>query len=125
MKKRSRKAIVKQLDTVFSQYIRRRDSQDDMCSCSTCGVVKPIKQMQAGHFMSRGKYSTRWDEQNVHAQCQGCNMWKQGQQYKMSIHIDQKYGAGTAEELMNKSNRTAKFTDSDLIELINKYKNHG
>ena len=125
MKKRSRKAIVKQLDTVFSQYIRRRDSQDDMCSCSTCGVVKPIKQMQAGHFMSRGKYSTRWDETNVHAQCAGCNMWKQGQQYKMSIHIDQKYGAGTAEELMNKSNRTAKFTDSDLIELINKYKNHG
>lgn len=123
MKKRSRKAIVKQLDTVFSQYIRRRDSKDDMCSCSTCGVVKPIKQMQAGHFMSRGKYSTRWDEMNVHAQCQGCNMWKQGQQYKMSIHIDNKYGAGTAAELMNKSNRIAKFTDSELIELINKYKN--
>ena len=123
-KKLSRSKIVKKLDTVFSQYIRRRDSVDGMCRCATCGIYKPIKQMQAGHFMSRSKYSTRWDEENVHAQCQGCNMWKQGRQYEMSIYIDQKYGAGKADELLSKSNRTAKFSDSELIELISKYQNH-
>lgn len=121
-KKRSRSRIVKELDSVFSKFIRQRDSENELCTCSTCGVRKPIKEMQAGHFMSRSKYSTRWDEQNVHAQCAGCNMWKQGQQYLMSIHIDQKYYPGKADELLRKSNRTTKFSDAELIEMIQHYK---
>jgi 5-methylcytosine-specific restriction endonuclease McrA len=122
-KKRSRSSIVKQLDSMFSKFIRNRDSDGELCTCSTCGVQKPIKQMQAGHFMSRSKYSTRWDEENVHAQCAGCNMWKQGQQYLMSIHIDQKYYPGKADELLRKSNGIEKFSDAELIEKTKHYKN--
>ena len=121
-KKRSRSKIVKELDSMFSKFIRQRDSENGLCSCSTCGVRKPIKQMQAGHFMSRTKYSTRWDEDNVHAQCAGCNMWKQGRQYEMSIYIDQKFYAGKSDELLRKSNRTAKFSDAELIQMIQHYK---
>ena len=122
MKKRSRSSIVKQLDSMFSKFIRNRDSDGELCTCSTCGVQKPIKQMQAGHFMSRAKYSTRWDEENVHAQCQGCNMWKQGRQYEMSIYIDQKYYAGKADELLRKSNGIEKFSDGELNFMIQHYK---
>ena len=121
-RKKSRSRIVKELDSVFSKFIRLRDSDGELCTCSTCGVTKPIKQMQAGYFMSRAKYSTRRDEENVHAQCQGCNMWKQGQQYLMSIHIDQKYYPGKADELLRKSNRTTKFSDGELIFMIEHYK---
>lgn len=121
-KKRSRKSIVKQLDSVFSKFIRQRDSENDYCTCATCGVQKPIKEMQAGHFMSRGKYSTRWDEENVHAQCQGCNMWKQGRQFEMSKYIDQKYYSGKADELLRKSNTTSKYSDVELIQMIKHYK---
>jgi len=121
-KKKSRSKIVKELDSAFSKFIRNRDSDGELCTCATCGVQKPIKEMQAGHFMSRSKYSTRWDESNVHAQCAGCNMWKQGRQYEMSIYIDQKYHPGKADELLRKSNRTSKFSDAELLEMIKHYK---
>jgi len=121
-KNKSRSKIVKELDSAFSKFIRNRDSDGELCTCSTCGVQKPIKQMQAGHFMSRSKYSTRWDEENVHAQCAGCNMWKQGRQYEMSIYIDQKYYDGKADELLRKSNGIEKFSDVELIEKTKHYK---
>tara|TARA_R110001599_G_scaffold110671_9_gene274717 strand:+ start:1445 stop:1831 length:387 start_codon:yes stop_codon:yes gene_type:complete len=121
-KKKSRSKIVKELDSWFSKFIRLRDSDGELCTCATCGVQKPIKQMQAGHFMSRTKYSTRWDEENVHAQCAGCNMWKQGRQYEMSIYIDQKFYAGKADELLRKSNTIEKYSDGELIFMTQHYK---
>jgi hypothetical protein len=32
-----RSTIVKNLDTVFSQYIRRKDAIDEIAECVTCG----------------------------------------------------------------------------------------
>lgn len=121
-KKLTRSKLVKKLDSIFSQYIRQRDSEYGSCTCVTCGVQKPIKQMQNGHFITRSKYATRWDEENCGVQCIGCNMFKQGEQYKFSIYIDQKHYAGKADEILLKSNQTVKYTDQDLIELINTFK---
>jgi hypothetical protein len=42
---------------------------------------------------------TRFDERNAHLQCIYCNDVKSGEQYKMSIYIDKKYGVGTAKLL--------------------------
>ncbi len=123
MPKRKRKSIVKELDSVFSQYVRRRDSNlDGYVECATCGTCKPVKQMQNGHFQSRGKYPTRWHEHNTGPQCVGCNMFKQGEQYKMSKYLDEKYGEGTADKMVRLSNTTAKFSDADLLEMIEHYK---
>ena len=118
----SRKKLVAKLDTVFSQYIRQRDSVDGLCTCCTCGIKKPIKQMQCGHFITRSKYATRWDEDNCAAQCVGCNMFKQGEQYKFSIFIDRKFYAGKAEEILHASNKTAKYSNAELIDMSNHYK---
>tara|TARA_R110002096_G_scaffold306639_1_gene501266 strand:- start:51 stop:446 length:396 start_codon:yes stop_codon:yes gene_type:complete len=122
-KKVTRSKLVKKLDSIFSQYIRQRDSEDGLCTCVTCGVQKPIKQMQNGHFITRGKYATRWDEENCGSQCVGCNMFKQGEQFKFSRYIDEKHYEGKAEEILLKSNQTVKFTDNDITEMINHYKN--
>lgn len=121
-KKSQRNKLIEDLDKVFSLWVRQRDSIDGMCTCATCGVVKPIKEMQAGHFMSRRKRSTRWLATNVHAQCPACNMFNQGRQYEMSIYIDQKYGDGTSEELLYKSNQTYNHTNEELQVLIKHYK---
>lgn len=123
MKKRKRSAVVKELDRVFSQYIRLRAANlDGFCECITCGNVRHWKQMQAGHFMSRRKYSTRWDEMNVQVQDDACNRWRQGEQYKFALWLDNEYGEGTADELVAKSNQIVKFTDSELEEMIEHYK---
>ncbi len=120
-KKLSRSKIVKKLDNVFSQYIRLSNSKNGNCTCITCGKVGDWKNggMQAGHFMSRKHYSTRWDERNVKPQCVGCNMFKAGEQYKFSL----KLGQQLSKELLEESRKIRKFTSDELEEMIKHYSN--
>lgn len=110
--------LKKKADKYFSLYVRHRDSTDGMAECITCGTSKPIKQMQAGHFVSRRVNALRFDEENVNAQCTGCNMFKAGEQYLYAKALDLKYGDGKAEELMSRRHETHKFTIQELEEII-------
>lgn len=122
VKKKTRKQLIKKLDQVFSEYIRKRNANEQgMVECFTCGSVKHWKSIDAGHFMSRSKYSTRWDDKNVQVQCKACNVFKHGEQFKFSLKLDQVYGKGTAEELMIKSNNLQKISNFELESLIEEY----
>jgi len=121
-KKPTRSKVVKKLDAVFSQYIRLRDSVNEISTCFTCGKTDYWKKLQNGHFMSRRHYSTRWDETNCQVQCAGCNVFRYGEQYKFSIGLDQKYGEGTADEMLQQSKQIIKLSTEELEDLINKYK---
>lgn len=115
---------VDNLDNTFSKFIRLRDSDNNgRCKCITCSRdgYWTKEGMQAGHFQTRTKYSTRWDEQNVHAQCDGCNMRNGGQQYVHGKEIDKKYGEGTADAIVLRSNQTKKFTTFELKEMRKHY----
>jgi len=114
-KKRSRKSIVRELDKVFSEYIRLRDKR-----CFTCGATSDL---QCGHLFSRVAFSIRWDEFNAHAQCRSCNL-----KHEYNPHIYTKtfidtYGMDKYNELFKKYNEIKKFSDVDLLELIQLYKN--
>ena len=117
-KKPSRKTLIKKLDTIFSIYIRRKNSVNEIAQCITCGKKDHWKKMQNGHFMSRKHYSTRWDEENVQVQCNACNVFRYGEQYLFSRYL----GDDKADELLAKSRQIQKFTDIDLIEMIEHYK---
>jgi len=117
-KKPNRKLLVKKLDTIFSEYIRRRYAKNDIAECVTCGKKDHWKKLQAGHFMSRKHYSTRWDERNVEVQCQGCNVWRYGEQYKFSLHL----GSELSDELLIKSRQIEKFSNADLVMMYETYK---
>lgn len=117
VKKPSRKTLVKNLDTIFSTYIRRKDAIDDIATCVTCGKKDNYKKLQCGHFMSRSNYSTRWDENNVGVQCYGCNISRSGEQFKFSLYLGNKL----SEEMLIKSKQTVKFADVDIINLIKYY----
>lgn len=121
MKKKSRKQLIIALDRVFSKYIRTKYIRDNFVECVTCGRKYPINKIQAGHFMSRKHYSTRWDEENVFPQCYGCNVMQQGQQYLFSKFIDEKFGEGYSDVLLFKSRETVKFADYELEEMIQDY----
>ena len=118
-KKLTRSQIIKKLDTVFSQYIRLKDSKDGIGTCVTCGKQDHIKNLQAGHFQSRKHYSTRWDERNVKIQCSACNVFRYGEQYLFSL----KLGNKLSEELLAKSREVVKFADVDLLDMIIHYSN--
>ena len=116
-KKLTRSKLVKKLDTVFSQYIRLKDSKDGIGTCITCGKQDHIKNLQAGHMISRKHYSTRWDERNVKIQCVGCNVFRYGEQFKFSLYLGDKL----SKQLLADSRVIRKFTDIELQEMIQHY----
>jgi hypothetical protein len=116
-KKPSRKTIITKLDSIFSQYIRLRYSKNEIATCVTCGKQDHWKKLQAGHFISRKHYATRFDEDNCQVQCSGCNVFRYGEQYLFSKYL----GADLSEELLMKSRKIKKFTDSELLDMIELY----
>jgi hypothetical protein len=116
-KKPSRKTIITKLDIIFSQYIRLRYSKNEIATCVTCGKQDHWKKLQAGHFISRKHYATRFDPDNVQVQCSGCNVFRYGEQYLFSKYL----GADLSEELLMKSRKIQKFTDSELLDMIELY----
>ena len=119
-KKIARSRIVKYLDIAFSRYIRLKNAdKTGYCTCVTCNRDYHYKNIQAGHFMSRKNYSTRWDERNVYPQCYGCNVMQQGKQYEFSLFL----GKEVSDELLYLSKRIVKFSDIELTEMKKYYEN--
>ncbi len=117
-KKPTRSKLVKKLDTVFSQYIRLSNADNNgYCTCVTCNKTFHWKAIQAGHFMSRKHYSIRWDERNVKPQCVSCNVYRYGLAYEFSLFL----GSELANELYLQSKELVKFTNYELEDMINDY----
>ena len=121
-KKIKRSSLIKKLDTVFSIYIRRKDAVNDMAKCVTCGKVDHWSKLQNGHWASRRHYSTRWDENNCHVQCSSCNVFRAGEIYLYTKYLCSKFGNNFPEDLYIKSQKAVKFTDIDLKDMIEQYK---
>ena len=121
-KKPTRSKLVKKADAVCSEYIRRRYAKDNIAECFTCGKKDHWKKLQCGHFQSRKHYATRWNEDNCQVQCAGCNVFRYGEQYTFGRNLDAYIKEGLAEELNILSNKTVKYSNPDLIELIEFYK---
>ena len=117
-KKPTRSKLIKKLDTVFSQWIRLSNADNNKnCICVTCNKVFFWKKIQAGHFLSRRFYSIRWDVRNVNPQCVGCNVFKYGLAYEYSLFL----GPVVANELYLKSKEIVKFTNYELEDMIKDY----
>lgn len=118
----SRAVLVKQLDSIFSQYIRMKDSVDGIATCVTCGTQAPWKQMQNGHFYSRGRIPTRWDEDNCHVQDYRCNVLLKGDYINYTKYMIDRYGREFVDQLEVKSKQIGKYiTPAEIRKLIIKY----
>lgn len=121
MKKKTRGQLVKDLDKAFSRYIRLRDSFRGEATCVTCGDTKQWKQMQAGHFYTRGRYPTRWHEDNVHVQCYRCNVLLKGNYIKYTRFMLARFGEDLVDELETISLSSIKIPTPTLKEMIEDY----
>ncbi len=123
MKTKTRGWYVKELDRVFSIYIRKRHADfAGYAICVTCGVSKPWQEQQCGHYESRGKYGTRWDEKNCNVQCYRCNVALKGNYPAYSRYLVRKFGASILDELELKASQSPKYTLGELQLLIDQYK---
>jgi hypothetical protein len=110
----SLKSLHKKAWKIFSKWIRKRDK----CTCFTCGVKKPMAQMQAGHFMHA---SQDFDPRNIHCQCIRCNHYLSGNLAVYTQKMGKKYGLKVVEELIAGRKKVHKYTREELEEVIRKY----
>ena len=116
-----RQKLVAKFDQVFSKYVRLRAADSDgYGSCFTCGSRRHWKEVDAGHFITRAKFSTRWHELNVQFQCKQCNM-NGGRQYEFGRNLDAQFGEGTAHDILIESMTTRRYSSVELQELIDHY----
>ena len=121
-KLKDRKRLVRELDAIFSRYIRLKDSFMGEAVCVTCGKKADWAAMQNGHFYSRGRFSTRWDEDNCHVQCMRCNVILHGNYIAYTKFMIDRYGREFVDELERKSLTTQRLTRPEMEELIQYYK---
>lgn len=117
-KSKTRGYYVRQLDKVFSTFIRLRD-QDN--GCITCNSQAPWQEQQDGHFFTRGRFATRWNEHNNHMQCVRCNVFLKGNYIIYTIKMIDKYGREFVNELETLSKSTKKITTQEIKDMIEYY----
>lgn len=123
-KKSDRQKLIAKLDTIFSEFIRLRDcDHQGICKCITCGEFDHWRKVDAGHFITRDNMATRWEEENVHAQCQSCNRFKSGKQFEHGLAVDKKHGPGTASKLLVKSKGVCNWQDFEIETMATYYRN--
>lgn len=116
---------INKLDSVFSQYIRLRDSRIygfEYFRCISCGAVLPFEHADCGHYVKRSNMATRFDEENCHAQCIYCNRFRQGNTENFRKNLVKKLGEEKVEELERKGRGVAKFSSGDIDDMISYYK---
>lgn len=121
---KTRSDYVKELQTVFNAYIRKRD-RNQPCIC--CG--KPLGESavgggyDAGHYFSVGSHpNLRFVEDNVHAQRKYCNNWRAGNAGGYRRGLIQRIGIERVEALES-DNEPRKYTIEQLKELKKIYQN--
>lgn len=119
----TRKALIKKADGLFSLHIRHRGSAYGYNHCFTCGIYLPIESLQAGHFISRRYQNTRWHPLNVWPQCNRCNVELSGNLDVYEKKLVAQYGALAIEALWDLAHENNGLTDTDIREIIKKYKN--
>ena len=118
----SQSTLVKKLDKVFSQFIRLRDAYPNgTFRCISCGKIKPIEQADAGHYHSRKHMATRFDEDNVSAECRACNRFCADHLIGYRSNLIHKIGMTRFQLLEVKAHSTKKWSNFELEELIKYY----
>lgn len=122
-KKQSLRTLTTKLDGIFSKYIRlsHADGRGNV-SCFTCDTVKPVSEVDCGHFVGRQHRATRWLEKNAHPQCRYCNRYCEGKKDVYAVRLVEKYGPNILLELQEEKNRITSFKPVDLLAMIENYK---
>ena len=122
-KKKKQLSIPKLRDkvwVVFSKYIRLRGSVDGYGKCITCGIVKPITEMHAGHFQHSKNKEFYLDPDNCHCQCPKCNLYLSGNLARYTLFMLDEYGQDTVDRLLN--SKPIIWKRDQLEELLETYK---
>ncbi len=80
--------------------------------------------MDAGHFMSRRYFNTRWHPVNVWPQCKECNQTRHGRPEIFEAKLRARFGNEAIDELIALAHSIDKVTDDYIKNIIIKYKGY-
>lgn len=117
--------LLKTAEQRINKFVRLRDSDGSYFKCISCSKFKPMNQCTAGHFLSVGEFSAvRFNLDNIFAQCQECNCFKNGNGKEYVVNLKKRIGVERYENLLQGARKTHKWDRFELIELIEEYKDY-
>lgn len=122
VKEKSLQVLEKELDRVFSEFIRLRDSVNGYVICFVCGGKVPWRQAQNGHFVKRANMVTRFSEINCNGVCEPCNVYDPEHDKQYRYAMIQKHGLKEVERLEATKADLQKYMRFEIQELIDHYK---
>ena len=116
-------ALRKKADSVFSTFIRLRDSNKQwVVVCPLCWAKLPRKQAQNMHFIKRSCWFYRYDEANCNAWCYRCNVILNWNYIAYTRWMQKKYGIEYVDNMISESKKLHKErSKADYQEIINNY----
>lgn len=94
---KTRSDWLREVQIEFNSMIRERDS---LLPCISCGNTKTTTKYNAGHYLSVGaRPQLRFNEDNVHKQCEHCNSYLSGNIAAYRPRLISKIGVGRVEWL--------------------------
>lgn len=108
-----RKQLVKRLDAAFSILVRIKTKQE-IGHCAFC--PNPIQ--DCFHFLTRSKYSIRWDFRNAIGSCKGCNFKNEFDPHSFIAYFLKRWGQEAYEKLVLDGNTLSDYSIHDLRQLL-------
>ena len=109
---------LREAQTEFNKFIRKRDEGNP---CISCGRSTGCK-VNAGHYRSVGACpELRFEEDNVHLQCEHCNCFRSGNAIDYRIGLIRKIGVERVEWLEG-PHEPKKYTVEQIKEIKEAYR---
>jgi hypothetical protein len=104
--------------TLVHEFIRERDKGKPCISCSGSWN----KDFQAGHYYSASSFITlKYNFDNIHGQCQGCNLFAEGNFENYTLRLPERIGQDRFDELTHLAKidkQFVKFWDVYMLKSI-------
>lgn len=115
-------SLIKELDIVFGNFIKLRDTKNGVINCFICGRRVPRNEAEVMHFIGRQSMPVRFHEENAHTGCHECNCMDSEHLVKYLRRMNDAYGEEKVLYLTRQSRSLQKWMPFEINSMIDFYK---
>ncbi len=121
MKPKSTKSLRKKLWKLVSEYVRRKDADENgYVKCYTCGVERHYKDLDCSHYIHRDALD--FEINNLRPTCTRCNRFLHGNLGVYAEKLIKEIGEEEISLMRQRSKQVKKYTIGELEDMIQTYK---
>ena len=121
--KTERSKLIKKLDTLCSEYVRRSGSKNWIAECYTCWKKDNRKNLQNAHFISRACLWLRRSLENCRVWCYRCNVMLSWNYIEYTRRMIDEIWIDKVDELRSEKHKIHKVGVVELREKIEYFTN--